>query len=538
VQPHASRRSGPLTWLAAWLIFSVLGGMWALGSPILSVPDEPAHAVYAAAVVRGQIWAPAEGHVTTVTVPRDFENIDNAPTCYAFQPNVPAGCAEALTDKEGEVEIGTRAGRYLPAYYLYAGLGSLVADGANAIYAMRLLTVFAVAACLASAACSVLSRRRPTIGLVGLGLAATPMLFFFAASVNPQAPEIAVAILLWTSGSALLLNMRDDPDLPLTLANADLRRVLIALVLLPLIRSLAFVWLGIIVGALLLAFASWPAIRRLLRARVVLATIPLFVLSLGVVAVWILVRNTLALGEPLETTYAALPGDQALFASATKLNNEYLEMIGVFGWLTTPAPGLVYVLYTVLLGGLVALTVFTSPVRQNVTLALLALTVAVVPVLLEVQSYEASGFAWQGRYTLPIAVGVPLLLGMSDGGTRLAGPVARRFLLTAMAGLVVVHVVSFGGALSRHVFGINGFWGLSPAGWDPPVPALALLAGVLVVTVAGAWLAATRGPVPDGPDGPDGAPAEQPQHRGTDVEDRTGATRLPSGARPLEPHPR
>jgi hypothetical protein len=529
VQPHATRRSGIVTWLAAWLVFSILGGLWALGSPVLSVPDEPAHAVYAAAAVRGEIWAPAKGHITTVTVPRDFENIDSAPTCYAFQPDVPAGCAEALTDREGTVELGTRAGRYLPPYYLYAGLGSLVADGAKAIYAMRLLTVLFVAACLASAACSVLSRRRPVFGLIGLGLAATPMLFFFAGSVNPQAPEIAVAILLWTSGAALLLGLRDDPDVPLTFANPHLRRVLTALVLLPLVRSLAFVWLGIIVGALLLAFGSWPAIRRLIRARPVLVTLPLFAASLGTVAVWILVRNTLALGEPLETTYAALPGDQALFASAAKLNNEFMEMIGVFGWLTTPAPGVVYVLFTVLLGGLVALTVFTSPARQNIAVALLVLAVIVVPVALELQSYAASGFAWQGRYTLPFAVGVPILLGMMDGGARVPGPIARRFLLVTVLGLVVVHVVAFGGALSRHVYGINGFPGLRPAGWVPPAPAWTLVLGVLAVTAAGAWLAVSRLKVPEPSDGAPADAADDPRDDGA----ATDAER-PFVARPLE----
>jgi hypothetical protein len=497
VHPRARRRSGFPTWLAAWLVFSALGSLWALGSPLLSVPDEPAHAVYAAAAVRGQIWAPAEGHVTTVVVPRDFENIDNAPTCYAFQPNVPAGCAEALTDREGQIELGTRAGRYPPAYYLYAGLGSLVADGAKAIYAMRLLTVFAVAAFLASAACSILARRRRALGLAGLALATTPMLFFFAGAVNPQAPEIAAAILLWTSGAALLTALREDPDLPLTFGNADLRRFLAAIVLLPLMRNISFVWMGIILAVLVLAFGSRTALRRLPRARPVLAAVPLIAASLGVTAVWVLIRNTFGLGIPLETTYAGLSGSQALYGSATKLDNEYFEMIGWFGWLTTPSPGLVYVLFTVLLGGLTALTVLGSRTRQNVALALLVAAVVVVPVALEVQSYRGSGFAWQGRYTLPIAAGIPLLMGLGDGASRAAPLLARRFLLTASLGLAVVHVVAFGGALNRHLFGIGGFWYVTESGWNPPVPAWVLLAVAVAVAATVAWLVAVRGSAAD-----------------------------------------
>lgn len=483
----ATRRSRTQTWLVSWILFSVLGGLWALSSPILSVPDEPSHVAYAAAAARGQIWAPAVLTQTTVVLPRTYENVHDVTGCYLLDPHKPAGCAQEFTARDGEAEVITLAGRYIPAYYLYSGLGSLVADGANAIYAMRLLTVVLVAAFLASAVCSVLARPRPAMGLVALGLATTPMLFFFAGAVNPQAPEIAASILLWTAGAGLLRRLQEEPDTPLTFGNADLRRVLISLVTLPLIRPLSLFWLAITVGALLLAFGSWKAFGRLITSRAVLLSIPVFLLAVGTNLFWVLVRGALSEGE--QPAYADLPLRDATQMSMVKLDEEYWQMIGVFGWLSTPAPGLVYVVFSLLLGGLLILAALQSSARQNITLTLLVLAVVAVPVLSELASYDTIPFGWQGRYTLPIAVGVPILLAMSDGAATVPSRLRRRFLLVTAVGLVVVHSLSFMGAINRHLFGISGFWWRTEQDWDPPIAAESLILGVVLVAVVGAWAA-------------------------------------------------
>jgi hypothetical protein len=454
--------------------------------------------VYAAAAVRGQIWAPAEGLQTTVTLPAGYENVHDVFTCYVFDVTIPAGCAEAFVEKAGTAEVATTAGRYPPAYYFYAGLGSLVTDGAKAVYAMRLLTVFLVSAFLASALCSILARPRRAMALVGFSLATTPMLFYFSGSINPQAPEIAASILLWVAGSALLLDMKRDPALALTFRNADLRRVLVALVALPLIRPMSLFWLAVIVGALLLAFGSWAALRRLLTARAVLLTLPLFAAAVGVNLVWIVFRDALLQHDV--TAYAGSRPGEALLFSTAKLNEEYMHMIGYFGWLTTPAPGLVYVLFTVVLGGLLAVRISASG-RQLLTVGLLALLVIVLPVALEMNSYKVSAFAWQGRYTLPVAVGIPLLLGAGEElGARMSA-VARRFLIVSAVAAVLVQFLSYAGTLNRNVFGINGFWGLTPHGWAPPLPAWLLLFGAAVATAAAAaWMVAAGVDTPDAVD--------------------------------------
>ena len=135
-QPH-----GPGSYLARRLAgLQHPRRLWALASPLFNVPDEPSHTLYAVAAVRGEIWAPADGLQTTVTVPAGYGNAHDVFNCYVFDVTIPAGCAEAFVASTAPPRSRRpRAGTRRPLHV--RGLGSLVADGAKAVYAMRLLTV-------------------------------------------------------------------------------------------------------------------------------------------------------------------------------------------------------------------------------------------------------------------------------------------------------------------------------------------------------------------------------------------------------------
>ena len=63
-----------------------------------------------------------------------------------------------------------------------------------------------------------------------------------------------------------------------------------------------------------------------------------------------------------------------------------------------------------------------------------------MPITLTVLSYASEAFAWQGRYALPLAIGLPMLAGwsLSERGTRLP-----RVQAVACLGMVTVgHLVS------------------------------------------------------------------------------------------------
>jgi DMSO reductase anchor subunit len=184
-------------------------------------------------------------------------------------------------------------------------------------------------------------------------------------------------------------------------------------------------------------------------------------------------------------------------------------MIGRFGWLDTPAPALTWVPWTIALGALVFAAVLWSTRRGvAVLLGLLAATI-VVPVAIEAPTYaDAANLTWQGRYTLPLAVGVPILAGAllwaTERGRRL---VTSRLLWATGIVLAGAQILAFGQNLRRYTVGARGPISFSSsAPWSPPLPRLALIVAFAVVVVAFVWwlLAA----IPVAPDAPTAASTE------------------------------
>lgn len=477
-------------WWWAFVPLVLLGTTWSLASPLFSVPDEPAHAVYAAAAVRGQLLVESDGVSTAVDVPSDLADAGVIIQCYAFAADVPAGCAGAY-GRPGDAteDVVTTAGRYPPAYYLLAGLPTLVLDGAVAVRAMRLVTVLLTAALLASAVASAHARSSSRWPLLGVVLAVTPMVLFLSGAVNPQGPEIAAGALLWSAGLALL----GRRALPGEAAGTERRlvvRVLVAAVVLSAVRPIAPLWLLLGAGLVLAVTARRDVLLPLLRRPLVLlGSAAVFLVALST-AVWVVVAD--ALVQQQVDTYADLPPAEALLISATKLDDGLRQMVGVFGWLDAYPPAFVHIGWFACLGALVLLAASVTDRRGALGLAGLVLLGIVVPVALEVSAYRESAFAWQGRYILPLLVGVPLLAGHLL--ERRAGPPGR-LVAVVVAVVAVCHTGAFVGALNRYLRGTSSFWFLEPAQWQPPVPvpvlvlslvAALLLAGALLVRRADA----------------------------------------------------
>ncbi|WP_222270589.1 DUF2142 domain-containing protein [Modestobacter marinus] len=478
----AARPSSPRgRWWTAFALLGLLGGLWALADPVFSVPDEPAHAVYAAAAVRGELWAPTTGIDTTVTVPATYADASTAAACFIYDGTVPAGCAELFVAQPGTAEVVTTAGRYPPAYYLFAGSATLVTDGATAIYLMRFLTVLVCAALLASAFLSVSERRSPW-PLTGLVLACTPMVLFFTGAVNPQGPELAAGIALWASALALFpppgpAGARDDAVL--RVAPRLVVRCLAAMAALALIRPLSVVWLGLIVGVVLLARATGRRLVALLRTRSVLIGGLVVGALVAMTAVWVLARDALRQwSRPVD-----MPVPDAALVSVSKLDGELAEMVGVFGWLDNAAPGLVQLLW---IGAVAVLAVLAAAVgtrRERLALVAVVAISVVMPVVSELSSYRESAFAWQGRYILAFSAGLTVLSGyvLAD---RFPDEIGRRICRGLVVAAGVAHLVAFIGNLNRYVHGIDSFWFLGEPGWRPPLPAWLLIAAFAVGTAA------------------------------------------------------
>ena len=151
-------------------------------------------------------------------------------------------------------------------------------------------------------------------------------------------------------------------------------------------------------------------------------------------------------------------------------------MIGVFGWLDTPAPALVIVVWIAALGAVLGTGVLAARTRVSVAVAVLLTLCVAVPVAYQLRLADSVGYFWQGRYLLPLAAGVPILAGVGAGRTATAIPRVTRFAAVIAVALAVAQWLALAQLLRRYSVGTDGtIWFFTAARWDPPVPALVLL---------------------------------------------------------------
>jgi hypothetical protein len=161
------------------------------------------------------------------------------------------------------------------------------------------------------------------------------------------------------------------------------------------------------------------------------------------------------------------------------------ELIGVFGWRDTAPPTAVWLFWTAVVAGLVALAVVTASRRLVLAMLSTALLTWAVPIVLEARSARNAGYFWQGRYTLPLAVGVPILAAIGCAGRSWSATVIGRLAWIVGVALGAAQVLAFTQAIHRYAVGTRhkfDFFADTP--WEPPLPALLLVLVFLVAVVA------------------------------------------------------
>jgi hypothetical protein len=465
----------------------------ALATPVFAPPDEPSHVIHAIGVTHGtwlgRTFKPGVGLPTppfpatesdpvakaglAVEAPSAYQgwaHID----CLAFKPDVTANCLR-LNPGSGNKLALTSSARYMPAYYLAVGSASwLISPGTHQIYLMRMFSALLSAALVASAVVTVIELGSNPLALTGLAVAVTPMVLFLAGSVNPNALEIAAAIGVWVHGTAIAMG-----KLPL-LGNRVVVRLGIAASALVLARPTSLLWVGLI--ALVLGISAGLArIRDLLGQRVVRRWAGVVVAAIALQVGWSLwagafnVSKTLT-GSPVNATTGVFA--QTVIGQSYQLVH---QMVGVFGWLDTPAPTATLLLWLFGVGALITIAILVAPTLLRALAATLALVI-IVPIVAQASYVHTIGYAWQGRYSLPLAVGVPILAGFGASLGRDRIPRLRRVAAIVFIGLAVAQFLAYAQALRRYTVGANGalFFPWS-ARWNPPIPTVFLLATFAVL---------------------------------------------------------
>jgi Predicted membrane protein (DUF2142) len=478
--------------LSAFLLFFGLTGLWSVITPLYGAPDEPAHVIRAESLVRGEILgSTVKGtDFLQVSAPGFLASAQVKIACYAFKRVVPASCAHLDGGPASTRKMLTSAGRHPPTYYALIGLPSLLNASLPGVWLMRLLSALLCAGMFGLAVGTAWRYLRGTMVFAGLAIAATPMVFFLAGIVNPSGLEISAAAAVWVAGLAVVAQGEHiDDDLVVRLGVASGALILS--------RQLGLLWVAVIAGTLVVSRGLQPvlALWRSRRARWWLGGLTL----VGVAQVaWVVAVGSLNT-ETMAMFRERLAVLDRLRISFGNTYSRFIEMLGLLGWRDTAAPAATYFLWTLALGGLVTALYLVGSRRVLVAIGLLTAAVIIIPPLFEVPSEPSLGFFWQGRYTLPIAIGIPILAGAVIR-PAVSSRLRRRptSLLSVALGLSLL--LAFWAFWRRNAVGTSGkIIFFSDPSWRAPLPAWILVPAVVVFTAGWLWLV-LLGCTPAGPE--------------------------------------
>lgn len=510
--PGPDERRARRTGLVAAGLLAALGTVWAMATPLFAAPDEPAHAVRAAATWTGdfsgtsyKVDGGAAGQVTVkdYEVPSPYDLATPIAGCNAFETHIPAGCGPPFVPT-GETETAmSTAGFYPPLFYVMVGWPAAVTEGARSMYLMRLTHVAACAALVGVGVWAV-ARRRGSVALTGVLLSVTPMVAFLAATVNSSGIEIAAAIGLWGTLVALL-----DPPRHGRSRWGEAAAVLTTGLVLCFSRTFSPGYAAVICGV---AILSAPGVgpRSLLRHRE--ALVALGSLAVGAVVATALIATSGQFDTPA-TSGTRLGGNETALSIGLGFQEQsFRQMIAVFGWLDTGTAQLAYYLWLVAVGTLLVGCVVVGTWRRLIGAGLALLSAVVLPIAANWGQATTAGFVWQGRYSLPLAVGVPILAAVAWDGSRSIGAAERRRTAICIGVLAAVgQTYALYWSLRRTGVGLAGdLIFFSEERWAPPY--LGNLGSLLIVAAIGAvtvWLLA-RAPAGVTPAGPEPALAMMP----------------------------
>ena len=439
---------------------------------------------------------------SVVTVPAFYAQLRNVPACYHTHRTVPASCAHLPAPSAKPERVFIYNGRYPPLYYAIVGLPSLLGEGSTPLYLMRLLSAALCSVFLALAFTSLTAWSRRRAGLIGLVVALTPMVLFLGGVVNPSALEVAAALCAWSAGAAIVLDHKGAPPTALVVVLG------VSAVVFEATRSLSPFWLAL-TGLALVGVAELDALLALLRRRPVQLVLGAIVAVGALASAWILVEHATNVYSTVSVPYSV--PEITILERSFEHNIYYVpDMVGIFGWFDTFSPLFTYVAWYGLVGATLLAGVVAGTRRQVGVLVLFVLAILLVPVAISSSQVHRVGYVWQGRDTLPFAVGLPVLAA-AIASARIAGRGAARLVGRAGAAVALVAGLAqygaFYEALRRYAVGTAGpdFGFLSHASWRPPLGIVFVLVAELVVLALGVVLVAraSGAPPPPAPPGPD-----------------------------------
>jgi hypothetical protein len=472
--------------LVFWVWSGLFLSLWSLATQLWTAPDSVAHDLRAYGAAHGNLSpdAPQGDQVLGTTgmdrVPAGLMESAGTAACYAFQPEVSAGCLAPVGTSEKLVPFANPAGRYIPTYYAVTGLPTLVAPLDLALGSARGAAVLISSFFLALALAAARTMRRPALAITGVVVGCSPMVLYLGGVVNPNSLEITAMAAVGACSLAALLR----PGSPIS--HVLLRLSLLSGAALCIARMISPVWLAIWLVVLLVAFGG-VLVRSLLERRMLVWT-ALPVLASAVNCAW-----TFSSAGSLAGASAVAPVStwDAWSLSAARIDTGLNQVVGQFGWLDTSLSPREYTFYIVGAIFLVGMLATMMDRRGFVALTTLVAAAYVVPIAIQAAQWNSIGPVWQGRYTIPLLLLIPVMAAMvaSERSDRASAQRVALLCIPVTGLLAYVHVRAYFTQLRRNVGGVSG--SAFDGGWEPPLTAEVQFA-LYVVLVLVTWLALSR----------------------------------------------
>lgn len=472
MSPGMRRRAVALTVLGTLL----LQAAWILAVPPFRGSDEFDHAYRAASVADGQFLpsVPAErGRGLLVAVPEDLV-VAAGPQCRSLEYTGHDNCNRVEQINGDTVTVATAAAHYPPHYYWVVGTAAQFFEGSAALYVMRLSGAVLCALFLGLAAWAVSLWARTVWPWFGLFLCLTPVFLYSTALPATNGLEMAASVLAWTSLTGLA---RVDPH---TLTERALIWCAVpAVMVLATLRQLGPGFVAIIFGVAALLL-GWQGVRTLVsRHAGTFAILGLaVVVSFSAAVLWMRASGSTELepiGEVRESTVELLA---AIFRQTLGWN---LQVIAAFPLRNEPAPPFVYAAYGLVLLGFIGYALTIARDRLRLILSLLIALTVVLPMVLTFMTVREAGLIWQGRYGLPVTVGVAILAGICLDRPGKRHRLGAGLLPIGVSLLAMAHTVSV-----THVFNMELEDPVSAqhSGWVITAPSLV---ASIALCAWGAW---------------------------------------------------
>lgn len=472
-----------------FLYVTCLTFSWVLMQPPYSVADEPSHTIKAVASAYGQFDRPQVigqfGYgAYSYEVPKVFTSIWHS-TCYNDDTRTTAACIGDFPPGTELVGTTSTAGPNPPTYYVAIGWLGRLFPSQTGFYLMRFLGALLFCLTLTFTFALQYFKSKSRNAWISIPLLLTPAVSSFSAVINPFAFEIAAAALFWTS--AFLLSDSRHP-------NRESKQLWGALVgsalFFSCIRPAAFVWLTMITFFVIISVPG--NINRQLyfqdkRMRSILG----IAFNAIVISLALSYRKQTDLVVDPANTIAPMvgPGGSVfsnILVSYRDLGLFFRQLFGFFGWTSFYPPVAVPLFFlTAITFSIVIMRISTWRLRTSLV-ALMGF-VYLGPVVLEGARASSLGFFYQGRYILPVAIGIPIFIwlrGEERVRNRYSLPLTRTIVgLSAGSSIFAANYVA-----RRFVSGTDGriLW-FFDVKWSPPGGPY-LLFGLLACSMIGACL--------------------------------------------------